>query len=146
MFKTTFLFLLLVHILGDIYFQSDELAQQKNTSPGSLLKHCIIYAVICLLAVLPLYNFPLWGGIFLGVSHAVIDIIKYFYFKEKPPEKHINPEEIRLVYIFDQLLHLTTMVIIAFVITATNYYISVLPEVNWFFNIEYYDQKTYLTA
>jgi hypothetical protein len=136
MFKTAFLILLLAHILGDFYFQSNKLAKQKSKSFQSALKHCIIYAVTCFLIAIPVYDTSIVIGFaFLAISHFLIDFSKYFYINKASKENNFKPENERTVYIIDQLFHLITIAIIAYSLAANNYIITVLPGVSSFFEI-----------
>ena len=131
MFKNAFLVLLLAHILGDYYLQSENFATQKNASLSGLIKHCIIYGVTCFIVIIPVFDKSILMGISLLVaSHFIIDLLKYFYIKKVSKNNELRPEKERIVYITDQLLHLFTIAIIAFVLATFNYVISVLPCVD----------------
>lgn len=44
--------LLIVHLIGDFYLQSDQIAQAKGSSPKAMRTHCLLYAASCTLLVL----------------------------------------------------------------------------------------------
>ena len=134
MFKTAFLFLLLIHVIGDYYFQSNELAKRKCTSILSLLKHCTIYAVICVLFLIPVYDpWILLGLVMLAGSHLVIDLIKYMYIKRIHKKKLLDTDQERRLYIVDQLMHMFSIALIAFVFAVKGIKFTALPYVHLFF-------------
>lgn len=133
MFKTFFIILLLAHILGDYYFQSDKLAKQKVYNVGSLFRHCLIYAATCIVLAIPVFDLSIIiGYVVLAASHMLIDFLKYFYNKKAFKKRFENE---RTVYIVDQLIHIITISIIAFVLATKHHTITVLPFIDWYFRI-----------
>lgn len=92
--------LLLSHILGDYYFQSEKLAQDKNNSYAKVVQHCSIYMLACFL-MCSLFSSPCILILFLieAVTHWIIDSGKYYICKKGQYTKN-------LVYIIDQCMHL----------------------------------------
>jgi hypothetical protein len=90
--------LLLGHVLGDFYFQSDGLAEKKCIKIKYMFLHGGIYT-ICIGSVLcvsvQLSRDLIWLTLFVGVIHFIVDALKK-YNKWKP-------------FILDQLLHLITL-------------------------------------
>lgn len=73
------LILLLGHVLGDFYFQSDKMAEDKKENSGALLCHAAVYAVCMgislLLCAAP--SFPLFLLLCTtAIVHALIDHFK----------------------------------------------------------------------
>lgn len=95
MTNTLFLSLVLAHIFGDFYLQTDKCCKQKETRK---FKSCFLYVhaiIIGLLSwiIIPSYNFGLWA-LLIAVSHLVIDAIK------------IHCPKGLWSFVIDQLLHL----------------------------------------
>ncbi|MEL7654658.1 MAG: DUF3307 domain-containing protein [Bacillota bacterium] len=134
MFKIIFLYLLLIHILGDYYFQSDLLAKGKQEHLSQVKKHGMIYAGICVLAMIPvLSRGMILSGICLAVSHFVIDILKYHYIKKHFGKKKLSSEKERVIYLADQSLHLFFAGIIAYIFTINHGMIQLLMPFNTIF-------------
>ena len=128
MFKIIFLYLLFVHILGDYYFQSDQLAKEKQEHISRVKKHGLIYAAVCLIAIIPIWNKEMIiAGLLLAISHFVIDLIKYNYSKKIYGKKKLLPEKERIIYLTDQSLHMVCIGLIAYLFTAGNGDITLLP-------------------
>jgi len=101
-----FALLLLGHVLGDFYLQSDDMAEKKKPSLKWLIMHGIIYAA-CMAAVL-------FGGIeyscnllwvFLAASilHLAVDFFKCKWFAEH-----------KKIFSIDQLIHIAILALIWF--------------------------------
>lgn len=72
-----FLSLVLAHIVGDFYLQTDKCCEQKETKKFKsrfLYAHAIIIGLLSWIIV-PSYNFGLWV-LLIAVSHFAIDAIK----------------------------------------------------------------------
>lgn len=106
---TYFTILLLFHVLGDFYLQTQKLSESKKHSNKHLLLHTAIYTLPFVLmfcfndgseSILRLFI----GIVILFISHFIID----FYFRKK--DKTLMP------FIIDQLLHLLVIFIVWFLI------------------------------
>ena len=128
MFKIVFLYLLLIHILGDYYFQSDLLAKEKLEHLSQVKKHGIIYAVICMIAVIPVLSLGMFfAGLVLAVSHFIIDLLKYYHSKKLYERKKLSSEKECFIYLADQSLHFICLGIVAYIFTVNNGMIHLLP-------------------
>lgn len=129
MFKLFFIYLLLAHILGDYYFQTKKLAEDKNESLRKQLIHGLIYAVIGIVSIVPIFNnHILIAVISLSISHLLIDLLKYYYVQinymgDCPSENQ------RMIYLVDQFLHISCIFIAAYVLTFNNIGLSIAPGV-----------------
>lgn len=101
--------ILLGHILGDYYFQTEVMARRKETNQSALLGHCIFYAfgyflVIMLKLILDKVTLiDIYLYLLLILSHALIDFFKFKYGVK------INK---RYRFYIDQSLHFITMIIL----------------------------------
>lgn len=94
--------LLLAHVLGDFYFQSNQLASRKQKDMKALAVHVGIYS-LCILIGLVLYVprlfDALWMTMVIALSHFVIDIIKLRL------EPFLSKYDV-LFFCLDQFLHI----------------------------------------
>lgn len=94
--------ILVGHVLGDFYFQTDAMAQKKKSSRRFLIWHCAEYSLVILpfcLAVFPLDYTGLLAWAALSASHAFVDIVKI----------HAGKDGLRM-FVLDQLAHVTLCV------------------------------------
>jgi len=95
-----FLLLLLGHVVGDFYLQSNTMAQNKAENYKWLLIHGAVYS-LCIAAILFAGVTFSWYGLFLvlgtSLAHLLIDLLK----------KHIPTSK---KFITDQALHITTII------------------------------------
>lgn len=102
--------LLIAHLLGDFYFQSNKMADLKKKSNVVLIKHSIIYALFVLVLSLLAYGRILESIILttiIGLSHYGMD-----WLKSKLEIKYPNS---KLIYFFvDQGVHLFVLWFCAF--------------------------------
>lgn len=113
------LILILIHVLGDFYFQSDGMAERKSSRYGAVVKHSVIYAVIAALVCVPVFTTELLiAAAALAALHFAIDTVKYLcVFKTGRNEDEADTRtkvRIRFVYVADQWLHILSIAAIAF--------------------------------
>ncbi|NLK94845.1 MAG: DUF3307 domain-containing protein [Clostridiales bacterium] len=120
MFKLYLLFYLLIHILGDFYFQSEKLAKGKNKSIIKLFNHCIIYLIVSIVVTIPVFSLNLLlSVVILSFIHGIIDFCKFFINKKYKIEK-------RTIYFIDQGLHILFIVLLSYFMTIKQ--ISIIPQ------------------
>lgn len=130
MFKFLFLYFLLIHVLGDFYFQTSCLAKDKNRSVWKLLEHGFIYTVACIIMILPFYSTELLtAALSLAASHIVIDLIKYDHIKGPILNNNYTPVKERSIYLIDQVLHIVCIIVIAYILAAKNIEIVLSPSI-----------------
>ena len=99
-----FITMLAAHLLGDFYFQSPAMANDKNTNYAVLLRHCLYYGLTLAVGTMLFFSpascirAVLWG---VG-THAVIDFLKTCFWEDL----QTHPKGTFLV---DQLLHLSVL-------------------------------------
>lgn len=105
-FNDLFTLLMIPHILGDFYFQSNIMASKKRNELKWVVIHSFIYGIVTLLFYgLIFKTFNYYFLLLLIIAHALIDFLKYCFFSNSCSVG---------TFIFDQLLHLLTIFIIAF--------------------------------
>lgn len=106
--STLFLSLVLAHIIGDFYLQTDKCCKQKEARKFKswfLYIHTIIIGLLSWVMV-PSYNFGLWA-LLISVSHFAVDAIK------------IHCPKGLWSFVIDQLLHLGILAIISTIYETT---------------------------
>lgn len=88
------------HVLGDFYFQTDEMAKKKDESLTGVIEHAIVYTISVFLVILPFINIRLikWG-LWYSASHLSVDTLKYVLLKIGKIKKTAK------VFIIDQCFH-----------------------------------------
>jgi hypothetical protein len=120
MLKEYFMLLLLAHILGDFYVQTDFMARKKCSRFKWILIHGVCYWSVVLLVSIPVMSWrvALFGSASAAL-HMAIDAAKYLYLssgtrKTSPAKTEKN------VFFADQALHLIVMATIAYLFAAQN--------------------------
>lgn len=102
--------IILGHIIGDFYVQTDKIAERKKNSMKYMLIHCLIYTI-----VIGIGFYVLSGEIFCSIimsiftflGHLIIDSIK-----KKWDKKAIKYE--CLIFLIDQITHIMALFLIYF--------------------------------
>lgn len=96
--------ILLGHIIGDFYAQTDKMAEKKKTSIKYMLIHCLIYTIAVGSGLFLLYR-----GIetivilcVIYLSHFIIDMIKQKCDRKYAKYQHMN-------FITDQIAHIVVL-------------------------------------
>lgn len=99
------------HILGDYYFQTSKMAQEKAKNRKDLILHGILYGVPYLLLCLVMANVQTLALIFglLILIHFMVDSIKFAWIKYRKYKE--CP-----MYFLDQGIHLFTILFVCFII------------------------------
>lgn len=123
MMQSNLLFWLLVcgHLLGDFYFQSEDLVSKKKNNAFYLGLHGIIYFSVLLLLLTPIMNEKIFIAILLiAASHLAIDLLKVWINKAEPSNQLLNVAR-KNSFFFDQLIHLGIIMLIAYYYAIHNY-------------------------
>jgi len=136
MFKLFFLYFFLIHILGDYYFQSRELAAGKNQSAAKLAEHGLLYFAVSVFCVIPVFHIRLFlAALLLSAGHIVIDIAKCKYTRFLVTSGMDTPSKERFVYLADQVLHISCIFLISFLLAAKGTGFHLLPVFDYAFRI-----------
>lgn len=108
--------LILFHVIADFYLQSQIIADKKNNSYKYVVYHSVLYLIAYFFIFLFFkITFILFFSILLiGVSHFVIDSIKYKIISKKG----FNSSSL---FIIDQILHISILVVLFLLVQKTNY-------------------------
>lgn len=104
--------LIIGHLLGDFYFQTDKMVLKKKETFGHMLWHGFVYSVVvlCVLTLLGgdfiKYVMPI---LIIGILHIVVDTLKI-----KIQKKWINkPKGEGILFIMDQGVHIIILWLIS---------------------------------
>ncbi|SFI43330.1 Protein of unknown function [Tindallia magadiensis] len=115
-----FIIYLIVHIVADFYLQSEKLAIKKKDNFWYLLLHCLYYAIISIMVIIPFWTKAIFfHTIGLIFSHLIIDIIKYFVSKRLKKSK-IENKKLSWIFICDQIAHIVSIIIIVILYSNNN--------------------------
>ncbi len=125
MFKEYFLLLFLAHLIGDFYLQTDFIAEKKEKQFKWTIIHCLCYGLTVLVISLPVFSRPvaLFGSL-AALAHMFIDMIKYPYIFKKREKGKFTPLLERNIFYLDQLLHLASLILIAYLFAARGHGLS----------------------
>ena len=100
--------LLAAHLLGDFYFQSQTMADEKNTSYPVLFRHCIYYGLTLVVGVMLLHSPAscIWGILWVVGTHTVIDFLKTCFWADL----RAHPKG---TFLADQLLHVAVLMAVS---------------------------------
>ena len=119
------LLLLLGHILGDFYFQTEIIAKLKDQKYMGVLWHSLEYFGAGILVMLPVFSVEmLSAALFAAIMHFVIDTIKYLLLKVRRINKNGK------TFILDQMLHVISILILSYIMYIFNFNISHFSIVN----------------
>lgn len=115
MIRYTLIIFLIIHILGDFYFQTEKVANRKRTDFKWTIYHIIVYGVITVLLIyIFLPRLDCRYGVAFVISHAVIDILKFFICRYLGQSKYRYALNKLNVFLIDQAMHLFVIFIIVY--------------------------------
>lgn len=121
MFRILLSFLLIIHILGFFYFQSDRILGKYT----HILLCSFIYLLVSLFFLIPFWSIPLLISVcLLSTLHFAIESIKYL----------CNKKQNASLYAAEQLTYLGFIAIVASILTYLDYSLKPLPVLNTFFS------------
>lgn len=122
-----FLILLISHLLGDFYFQSDSFCKDKESKGIRGYQLYLHAAIVFMLTVLVVFQRSFWvPALIIAIIHFTIDCIKgycgnHIKIKEGREEKALNDSRYKIFsFVIDQLLHLAVIILVTFLWTRNN--------------------------
>ena len=113
MISEVMLFVLLTgHVLGDFYFQSDNMVEKRKASFRYVLLHSLVYlAIMTAVAVIGFSNIrsAIIIALMAGLAHFIIDAGKYLIIAFKGKANWIHQH----LFLVDQCAHLVTLFILS---------------------------------
>ncbi len=115
MLKDYIVLLLLGHILGDFYLQTNKMAENKNKDVKYYILHIVFYSASVTVALLPIWTAKLIPIVIcVSLSHVFVDSIKIIVFNlithNDKNEGLIND---KILFFADQFLHVSIIIITA---------------------------------
>ena len=103
--------ILLGHIIGDFYVQTDKIAEKKKNSIKYMLIHCLIYTIVMGISFYILCRgivetLIILSSIFL--SHFIIDLFKSKYDKKAAKYEY-------MVFLIDQAIHIMVLLLSVYI-------------------------------
>ena len=122
MFRSFFLVLIIAHGLGDFYFQSNKLAEEKQKDYWFVLKHSLLYLIVLCICIIPFWSNSLFIAILvLAIAHLITDSCKFAWCK-----RHENSY---ITYFVDQGIHIGCIAAASIYMTYNDYMLSMLPAI-----------------
>lgn len=136
MFKKILIFLFLMHVAGDFYVQSPEMAEKKRDNIWWVCIHGAAYCCSAFILTIPVLSGEM-VGVWLAVSasHLLVDLAKYVYlqsFVRKPAMETLHDSDI---FCIDQCLHIFCLIVIAYVSVCNSGSIHINRWVSGFFEM-----------
>lgn len=125
MIDIIFTVFLIIHVLGDFYFQTENMAVKKDEKFYKLLQHSVIYLAIAQLCIIPMWSREMMFYAFiLSIVHFIIDLLKYLTIRIVEELKNeraleiLNREQDKgTIYILDQLLHIISIYLLSYFVS-----------------------------
>lgn len=99
------------HLLGDFYIQTNRMAEKKKTSVRYVLLHCLLYMMV-MFALAAWLTGDLFRGFYItmiiGVSHLCVDSLKMYI--ESKYTKAARYEYV--IFLLDQMIHIFILVLV----------------------------------
>ncbi len=128
------LLLLIAHVLGDFYFQTEKMAQEKMYKYSAVVMHSLEYLLVAICTMIPVMSLDMFCiATCLSLFHFLIDSGKYVLVKIK------KISQTEYIFIVDQLLHMLTILVMAYAMFKWNFEISscnILNEIFTAYGIE----------
>ncbi|GLB28782.1 membrane protein [Lacrimispora amygdalina] len=114
--KQYMIVLLLGHVLGDFYTQTEETAKKKESRFLWVMIHCLSYLGTMVLtnSLMSPAN-VIYLSLTAAICHFFIDTGKYFYLMTLTNQKKKTPEKERNIFFVDQILHIISLLVISFI-------------------------------
>ncbi len=115
---------IIAHVLGDFYLQTDHMAESKRKDWRKLLLHGAVYGIPFLLPFVFLrYSFDLLLSVGLMIlSHLLLDLLKFILTLSlrRGSGRWSMIRSKGFLYVVDQLLHLTAILLLSNLLTGTD--------------------------
>lgn len=125
MFRNYFILLLLAHIIGDFYIQTNKMARKKEKEISWVLIHSLCYLAVMLIVTLPVMSVTLIVGVTIAaIFHCLIDVFKFIYISHIRKRGRFSLIIDRNVFFTDQILHSLVLLGISYWLANGNLPIS----------------------
>ncbi|PPK82351.1 uncharacterized protein DUF3307 [Lacrimispora xylanisolvens] len=108
--------LLLGHVLGDFYIQTEEIAKKKESRFLWVLIHCLAYlGTMTLTSLVILPGSAIYISLTSGLCHLMIDSGKFYSLRSLTSQKKKTPEKERNIFCLDQIFHIISLLFISYI-------------------------------
>lgn len=115
MFKEYLLLLVLGHIIGDFYIQTESMAYKKHKDIKNLLLHGLVYWLSMVFVSAPVISLPVFlFATMASALHLLIDYLKYLFVGNKREKGDFKGRIEQYVFFADQVLHVFGLVLLAY--------------------------------
>lgn len=105
--KEIWLLLLVGHVLGDFYFQTENMAKKKENNIKYVIIHGLWYFAAMIVCTCMWMSVEMFVCVTVAAMiHCLIDIIKFIYLRKKGGQTKTME---RRIFLLDQLLHMITL-------------------------------------
>lgn len=127
-FKEYMTLLLLGHIIGDYYLQTDMLAKKKDENINAVFLHSVIYALSMLAVMLPFLSVTtVLAWLLASLFHAAIDFLRFSVQRLLFPKGRIATELANIIFLSDQFLHALSLLLIGLIFGLKQITVTELP-------------------
>ncbi len=108
--------LLLGHVLGDFYIQTEEIVKKKESRFLWVLIHCLAYlGTMTLTSLVILPGSAIYISLTSGLCHLMIDSGKFYSLRSLTSQKKKTPEKERNIFCLDQIFHIISLLFISYI-------------------------------
>lgn len=119
MISKLLLLMMIGHVLGDFYFQTEKIAKQKEKMFKGVLIHSLEYYIALLCVEIPFISIDLFlCATYMAIAHLFIDAIKYIIIKKKKIRKT------GIIFVVDQFFHILSIFILAYYMNCINFHVT----------------------
>lgn len=136
MFRQNMIFLLLGHIIGDFYAQTNVMSEKKQSRFRWVLIHSLIYFIVFMMLAIPFVSYEAFEvSMMASILHAIIDICKFIYVMRMEKMHKYNQNVERKVFLIDQLLHLLCLFGISYFMVSADVRLQEMAVLSDFFDM-----------
>lgn len=146
-FRECLILLLLGHVIGDFYLQTERMAIRKRWSLKWVMLHSLWYCGAIGLVIFPvLSSETIKYGLMAGFCHMAIDLVKYYYVvftgKKRNRTRQLNDQTL---FFIDQAFHMTGILLISYLFVVKNGVLTPYNSVNVFFCVAGISKRTFVS-
>lgn len=116
MFKKYLMVFFLVHIIGDFYVQTNNMAKKKDRSLNWVFIHCSLYLLTMMVSLLPFTSLKILKfGFVIAIGYAIVDVVKYKYINGRRRRRTLTVIEERNIFFVDQFVHCVNLIVVSYI-------------------------------
>ena len=136
MFKELLLLLVLGHILGDFYVQTENMSENKEKDIKWVLLHGLYYGAMMIVCIIPIFSIQIVIVAFgLAIVHLTVDLLKHIIVIKFKKVKTYTLEKDRNIFLCDQIIHCLTIFLATYLVVANGLIIEKNSFITQFFEV-----------